>query len=123
MTTLDYERDGAAIWAASFATIRAEADLSRVPPDLEKVVVRMIHASGDVTLPSLVEAARARVNAWREVHSRYVLAWRQILTRPPAEIAALLVEDSERMTMLRQVSPFAGVLDARTRWEIWRSVA
>ncbi len=73
--------------------------------------------------PSLVEAARARVNAWREVHSRYVLAWRQILTRPPAEIAALLVEDSERMTMLRQVSPFAGVLDARTRWEIWRSVA
>jgi precorrin-8X/cobalt-precorrin-8 methylmutase len=57
VTTLDYERDGAAIWAASFATIRAEADLSRVPPDLEKVVVRMIHASGDVTLPSLVEAA------------------------------------------------------------------
>lgn len=73
--------------------------------------------------PSLVAAARARVDAWRDVHARYALAWRDILARPPAEIAALLVEDSERMTTLRQVSPFAGVLDARTRWQIWRSVA
>lgn len=73
--------------------------------------------------PSIVDAARERVRAWRDVHARYVEAWREILARPSAEIAALLVEDSERMTMLRQVSPFAGVLDARTRWEIWRSVA
>ena len=49
MRSLDYERDGAAIYDASFATIRSEADLSRVPPDLEPVVVRMIHACGDET--------------------------------------------------------------------------
>ena len=41
-----YERDGAAIYRASFATIRAEADLSRVPPVLERVAVRMVHACG-----------------------------------------------------------------------------
>jgi precorrin-8X/cobalt-precorrin-8 methylmutase len=41
-----YERDGAAIYQQSFATIRREADLSRVPPDLERVAVRMIHACG-----------------------------------------------------------------------------
>src|ERR1700728_3365887 len=41
-----YERDGAAIYRESFATIRREADLSRVPPDLERVAVRMIHACG-----------------------------------------------------------------------------
>jgi precorrin-8X/cobalt-precorrin-8 methylmutase len=41
-----YERDGAAIYRQSFATIRREADLSRVPADLERVAVRMIHACG-----------------------------------------------------------------------------
>ncbi len=43
---LDYIRDGAAIYQKSFATIRSETDLSSVPPDLEKVVVRMIHGCG-----------------------------------------------------------------------------
>jgi precorrin-8X/cobalt-precorrin-8 methylmutase len=41
-----YERDGAAIYRQSFATIRREADLSRVPASLERVAVRMIHACG-----------------------------------------------------------------------------
>lgn len=44
----DYLRDGAAIYRESFATIRAEADLSRIPPDLEKLAVRVIHACGMV---------------------------------------------------------------------------
>ncbi len=43
---LDYIRDGSAIYDKSFATIRAEADLSTIPADLEKVAVRLIHASG-----------------------------------------------------------------------------
>jgi precorrin-8X/cobalt-precorrin-8 methylmutase len=50
MTGLDYVRDGAAIYRQSFAIIRAEADLDAVPPDLEKVAVRMIHACGMVDL-------------------------------------------------------------------------
>lgn len=54
---LDYERDGAAIYRASFATIRAEADLATTPPDLEAVVVRIIHASGMIDLPPLVAAS------------------------------------------------------------------
>jgi len=41
-----YERDGAAIYRESFATIRREADLSGVPPGLERVAVRMMHACG-----------------------------------------------------------------------------
>ena len=41
-----YERDGAAIYRASFATIRREADLSGMPPTLERVAVRMMHACG-----------------------------------------------------------------------------
>ncbi len=45
---MDYIRDGAEIYRRSFATIRLEADLSRVPPDLEKLAVRVIHACGMV---------------------------------------------------------------------------
>ncbi len=43
---LEYIRDGSAIYDKSFATIRAEADLSAISPDLEKVAVRLIHACG-----------------------------------------------------------------------------
>ncbi len=50
MTVGEYLRDGAEIYRRSFATIRAEADLERVPPDLEAAAVRMIHACGMVDL-------------------------------------------------------------------------
>jgi len=46
----DYLRDGPAIYRRSFATIRAEADLSRIPADLEKLAVRVIHACGMVDI-------------------------------------------------------------------------
>ncbi|MFM0596272.1 MULTISPECIES: precorrin-8X methylmutase [Paraburkholderia] len=45
---LDYIRDGQEIYRQSFATIRAEADLSRIPADLDKLAVRVIHACGMV---------------------------------------------------------------------------
>ncbi|MEA2760366.1 MAG: precorrin-8X/cobalt-precorrin-8 methylmutase [Methylobacteriaceae bacterium] len=60
-----YIRDGAAIYARSFAIIRAEADLARFSSEEERVAVRIIHASGmveiagDIVLsPGVVEAAR-----------------------------------------------------------------
>jgi len=52
----DYLRDGAEIYRRSFATIRAEADLTELDPTLERVVVRMIHACGMVDLASDVAA-------------------------------------------------------------------
>lgn len=62
----DYEKDGAAIYRASFATIRDEADLAGVPADLEKTAVRLIHACGMVDLvedlaysPDVAGAAKA----------------------------------------------------------------
>ncbi|WP_371225661.1 precorrin-8X methylmutase [Roseovarius sp. 2305UL8-3] len=61
-----YETNGAAIYAESFATIRAEADLTRFSKDEESVVVRMIHAAGMVGLeahvrfsPGMAETARS----------------------------------------------------------------
>jgi precorrin-8X/cobalt-precorrin-8 methylmutase len=65
-----YETDGARIYEQSFATIRAEADLSRFTPEEEVVAVRMIHAAGMVGLerhlrfsPGMAVAARAALEA------------------------------------------------------------
>ena len=65
-----YEKNGAAIYAESFATIRAEAELSRFTAAEEIVVVRMIHAAGLVELapyvqftPDFAEAARTALGA------------------------------------------------------------
>ncbi|AXT36580.1 precorrin-8X methylmutase [Phaeobacter sp. LSS9] len=62
----NYETNGAAIYAESFATIRREADLARFNKDEESVVVRMIHAAGMVGLEEhvrfsdgMAETARA----------------------------------------------------------------
>ena len=61
----DYIDRGAAIYVDSFATIRRETDLSRIPADAEKVAVRMIHGTGQTDLvddlvvhPRLVSSAR-----------------------------------------------------------------
>lgn len=49
---IDYIRDGNEIYRQSFATIRAEAALDRLPADLVSVAVRMIHACGMVDIVS-----------------------------------------------------------------------
>jgi precorrin-8X/cobalt-precorrin-8 methylmutase len=67
---IEYEKDGAAIYRQSFATIRAEADLADLPADVSQVAVRMIHACGMTDLvadllysPGVVAAARAALRA------------------------------------------------------------
>ena len=66
----EYERDGAEIYRQSFATIRAEADLTGLPEDVARVVVRMVHACGQVDLvddvaysPEVVRRAREALDA------------------------------------------------------------
>ncbi|MEX5721601.1 precorrin-8X methylmutase [Geodermatophilus maliterrae] len=70
MPGYQYERDGAEIYRQSFATIRAEADLTGLPDDVARVVVRMIHACGQVDLvddvaysPDAVRRAREALDA------------------------------------------------------------
>lgn len=66
----EYKRDGSAIYAESFATIRAEANLARFQPEEERIAVRMIHAAGLVGLeehirfsPGFAVVARAALEA------------------------------------------------------------
>ncbi|HLO77441.1 MAG TPA: precorrin-8X methylmutase [Magnetospirillum sp.] len=49
---LDYNRDAHDIYRQSFAIIRAEANLARIPADLEKLAVRVAHACG---MPDIVD--------------------------------------------------------------------
>ncbi len=65
-----YVRDGAEIYRRSFATIRAETDLSHLPPAAHDLVVRMVHACGMVDLaadvrctPDVVAIARAALES------------------------------------------------------------
>lgn len=66
----DYLKDGAAIYAESFAIIRREAELDQLPDDVAHVAVRMVHASGQPDIvpdlaytPGVVRAARAALQA------------------------------------------------------------
>ena len=66
----DYIRDGAAIYALSFATIRAEAELARFTPEESRIAVRVIHACGMVEVaadirfhPGFAAAGRAALRA------------------------------------------------------------
>ena len=66
MPKFEYVHDGAEIYRRSFATIRAEADLSRFPDDVARVVVRMIHSCGMTDLPADVGYSDGVVRAARE---------------------------------------------------------
>jgi hypothetical protein len=72
--------------------------------------------------PALLEIARENLNRWSIANGRsqpYWDAWREILNRPMGDVLELIVEDSERMTAMRQATPFAGVLAPAERWAIY----
>ena len=68
--TRAYERDGAAIYRQSFATIRAETELGRFTEPEARIVVRVVHACGMPEIaaairfhPGFAAAARAALHA------------------------------------------------------------
>jgi hypothetical protein len=83
---------------------------------LHQEVARRIRAQ-----PELLTAVRARVEGWLRdgsVARPYAEAWRDILSCDLEVILAAIVDPGERGRDLRQCTPFAGVLDPRTRWRI-----
>lgn len=67
---LPYIRDPAAIYAASFAAVRAEAKLDHLPEDLRDVAVRLVHSCGMTDIPNrlawsddVAASARAAMSA------------------------------------------------------------
>jgi len=75
--------------------------------------------------PSRLEEPLARVRRWRagdSAHPVYAQAWERLLSGPFEDLLAALVDGSESARSLRQSTPFAGIVDPRTRRRIWREV-
>lgn len=63
-------------------------------------------------LARMAKQSPAAAALWRE--------WRHALARPPAEVADLLVDPRPAARELRQVTPFAGILTASERRDVYR---
>lgn len=100
----EYERDGAAIYRQSFATIRAETDLAGFSAEEATVVVRVVHACGMPEIaaavrfhPAFAQAARVALRAGAAVLCDAKMVAHGI-TRPrlPAENAVVCTLDDAR---------------------------
>ena len=98
--------------------------LHRVAEERSRALHALI-AERLVREPELLERARARVAGWGStgsVAAPYVERWAALLSGPLESLLALLADPSEGACELRQVSPFAGAIDPRTRWRVWERV-
>lgn len=75
--------------------------------------------------PALLNKAKANLERWiaksGDQQPQYLREWKQILERPWPEIAELITGMSEDATRLRSSSPFAGVLTASERDQIYEA--
>ena len=120
-----YETDGAAIYRQSFATIRAEADLTAFSASEEPVAVRMIHASGLVGLaehirfsPAFAVSARAALSAGAPVlcDARMVTEGITRARLPAANPVICTLHDSETPELARAMA----TTRSAAALELWR---
>ena len=121
----DYERDGAAIYRQSFATIRAEADLGHFVAEEEPVAVRMIHAAGMVDLaghirfsPGFAAAARQALAAGAPVLCEARMVSEGVTrARLPADTAVLCTLHD---TAVPDMAQAMGNTRSAAALELWR---
>jgi precorrin-8X/cobalt-precorrin-8 methylmutase len=119
--TYDYLRDPAEIARRSFALIREEADLSRLPRCIQGLALRLAHSAGDATILGHLAWSRGAVTAGRRalaagapilVDSRMVAAG--ITREQPAAICTLRDPEAERLAKARGTTRSAAAV------ELWR---
>lgn len=121
----EYEKNGAAIYLESFATIRAEASLGRFDKDAEQVVVRMIHAAGMVGLEEYVQvsdgmvpAARAALESGAPIFcDAYMVSEGVTRKRLPAENDVICTLRDPRVPDMAQA---LGTTRSAAALELWR---
>lgn len=117
--------DGAEIYRRSFATIRAEADLTRFPAAMERVVVRMIHACGQVDLaadidhsPAVATVAHRALRAGAPILCDSAMVAAGITRRRlPADNRVVRLLDDPRVPELAQAMDTTRSAAALTLWE------
>jgi precorrin-8X/cobalt-precorrin-8 methylmutase len=117
---LDYIRDAAEIYRQSFATIRAEADLSRFPDDVARVVVRLIHTCGQVDVAKhiaytedVVTRTRAALGAGAPIlcDSSMVAAGITALPRDNQVVSLVADPRAAELAALRQTTRSAAAVE------------
>jgi hypothetical protein len=99
------------------APVQGHQRLDRRSLSLHRAIAEKLRAN-----PALLAIAVENLDRWTLARGRsqpYWDAWREILKQPLSDILDLLTEDSERMTAMRQATPFAGVLEPNERWAIY----
>jgi precorrin isomerase len=123
---LDYIRDGNEIYRKSFATIRAEANLSILPPDLQVVAVRLIHSCGMTDIVSdlayskdVVKIARAALkNGAKVLCDAQMVANGVTRKRLPAGNPVICtLNEPEVLELAKQI----GNTRSAAAMELWRS--
>lgn len=123
--TRDYIRDGAEIYRRSFATIRAEADLSRFRGLEEKIAVRVVHACGMVEItsdilmsPNFADEARAALGRGAPILCDAKMV-AQGITRPrlPAQNQIICTLDDPQIVAL---AAKLGTTRSAAALELWR---
>ncbi|MBI1418673.1 MAG: precorrin-8X methylmutase [Limimaricola sp.] len=119
-----YEKDPAAIYAASFATVQAEARLGRFPAEMQPLVTRLIHSCGMVEIadrlafsPGAVAAGRAALAAGAPVFCDCQMVAAGIIRRhlPRTEIVVTL-NDPATPALARDI----GNTRSAAAVELWR---
>ena len=104
ISPLNYEKSGAAIYAQSFATVQAEANLDRFPQNLRPAIIRMIHACGMVEIadriaydPAIVDAVQNALHHHGVVFCDCQMVRAGIITRylPNPDACRVTINDAD----------------------------
>jgi hypothetical protein len=89
--------------------------------ELGRAVVR--HLERDETaVRAVAQRNLTRARAEHDVQPPWVHRWQELLDGPTSELIAVLTSPNEGARVLRQSSPFAGVLTPRERWALLAEV-
>lgn len=122
----------------SVATLRRLADAAGMEmnaafhPPMTREERRSLHLHGAIASrlmrdpEAILRTARRNLDLMRARHpaaESLLREWEVLLGRPVRELASALVDSSPRGRELRQATPFAGVLSASERAEVYREFA
>lgn len=102
---------------------RADGENPHVRIDRRSLALHRLVATKLEADPRVLESARATIARWRSLGHREACLdeWEAVLAGGPQAVARFLRSSGQRATRLRQSSPFAGVLSADERDEVFRA--
>lgn len=122
---IDYLRDPQAIYARSFAVIRAEANLARLTADEQAIAIRMIHACGMTDVvddlvfsPGFCAAAQAALKTGRPIFTDAEMVRHGIIARtlPAGNDIICTLNDPQA----RSIGMAQGITRSAAAVELWQ---